>query len=191
MSWAFVLGNGLSRQGIDLATLKSHGSIYGCNALYREYAPSVLVATDRPIAEQIQHSGYSLEHTFYTRRPLPGLGARRIPEQWWGYSSGPAALGLAAADKHVHIYMLGFDMGPTANGRFNNVYADTEFYKSSAANPTFVGNWTRQIQDVVNFFPRTNFYRVIGATTATIPQFDSLTNLKYLKTEDFLALINM
>ena len=84
MSKAFVCGNGVSRKDIDLSKLKSHGSIYGCNAMYREFEPDCLIATDRPISEQIQHSGYPLKNKFYTRKPLEGLGAHRVPEQYWG-----------------------------------------------------------------------------------------------------------
>lgn len=191
MSIAFVLGNGISRQGIDLEKLQRLGSIYGCNALYREFAPTVLVATDRPIAEQIQHSGYAQKHKFYTRKPIPGLGALRIPEPYWGYSSGPAAVALAAQNKNIHVYMLGFDMGPAANGRFNNVYADTEFYKASAATPTYTGNWARQLVQITNSFPKVSFYRVQGTTTSPIADFDRLTNLSHLDIKEFLALINM
>lgn len=191
MSIAFVLGNGISRQGIDLERLKCVGSVYGCNALYREFAPTVLVATDRPIAEQIQHSGYAQKHKFYTRKPIPGLGALRIPQPYWGYSSGPVALSLAAEDRNVHVYMLGFDMGPTSNGRFNNVYADTEFYKASAATPTYTGNWVNQMMQVIDKFPKISFYRVQGSTTAPVAQFDRLTNLSHLNTQEFLTLINM
>lgn len=191
MSMAFVLGNGLSRQGIDLQRLVKLGSVYGCNALYREFEPTVLVATDRPIAEQIQHSGYAQNHRFYTRKPIEGLGALRLPDVCWGYSSGPAALSLAAQHHHAHVYLLGFDMGPTANGRFNNVYADTEFYKASAANPTFTGNWIQQITQVINCWRTVNFYRVKGPTTADIAALQCLTNLAHLDMKEFLALINI
>jgi len=191
MSIAFVLGNGISRQGISLDQLGQRGPVYGCNALYREYTPSILVATDRPIAEQIQHSGYAQKHKFYTRKPIDGLGAMRIPQAYWGFSSGPAAVALAAMHGNVHVYMLGFDMGPNNAGKFNNVYSDTEFYKSSAATPTYTGNWTRQLCQVVNDFSKVNFYRIKGHTTAEIAQFQHLTNLKHLHIEDFLALINM
>jgi len=87
MAVAFVLGNGVSRKGVNLENLRNHGKIYGCNALYREFTPDVLIATDRPISEQIQHSGYPLKNKFYTRKPLEGLGANRVPDQYWGYSS--------------------------------------------------------------------------------------------------------
>jgi len=91
MSRAFVLGNGVSRQQVDLENLKHFGPIYGCNALYRDFKPTVLVSTDRPISERIQDSGYALEHKFYTRKPTPGSGALPVPQKYYGYSSGPIA----------------------------------------------------------------------------------------------------
>ena len=106
MSRAFVLGNGISRQAIGVVAMGHMGMIYGCNALYREHTPDVLVATDRPIAEHIQRSGYSAAHRFYTRRPLPGFGAQVVPKPYFGYSSGPIAVALAALDQHQIIYLL-------------------------------------------------------------------------------------
>ena len=44
MTTAFVLGNGVSRKEIDLESLRKWGKTYGCNALYRDFAPDVLVA---------------------------------------------------------------------------------------------------------------------------------------------------
>ena len=66
MTTAFVLGNGVSRQGISLPELQKHGKIYGCNALYREFTPDVLIATDTPIATHIQDLGYAKTNKFYT-----------------------------------------------------------------------------------------------------------------------------
>jgi hypothetical protein len=80
MSAAFVLGNGVSRLSVDLNQLKPHGQIYGCNALYREFVPDVLISTDKAIAHTIQNSGYAEKHLMYTRKPLPGLGARSVPQ---------------------------------------------------------------------------------------------------------------
>jgi hypothetical protein len=186
MTMAFVLGNGISRQDIDLTKLTEHGPIYGCNALYKEFSPSVLVATDRPISEQIQSTGYSLQHCFYTRNPRPGQGARRIPDAYWKHSSGPAAVGIAAEAGHNTIYLLGFDMGPTGNNKFNNVYADTEFYKASTAAPTYTKNWVQQILQIVYNFPNTEFVRVHGTTTATVPEFQNISNLTAMSMLEFL-----
>jgi hypothetical protein len=190
MGTAFVLGNGLSRSSIDLKFLKTKGTIYGCNALYREFVPDVLVATDRPIAEKIQAAGYALTNKFYTRKPVPSKGAARIPQEYWGFSSGPAALAIAAEDQHSKIYLLGFDLGPTKDNKFNNVYANTEFYKTSQSVPTYTGNWVQQIVTVTKKFSQTQFVRVQGDTTAAILHFKSLNNFAHLSLEEFLKQLN-
>lgn len=190
MSRAFVLGNGRSRLAVDLNYLKTLGPIYGCNGLYREFEPDVLVSTDKPISEQIQHSGYSLTHKHYTRRPLNGQGAIQIPQEYYGFSSGPIAAGLAAIDKNIAIYLIGFDMGPAEGGKFNNVYADTEFYKKSSAVPTYTGNWVRQLKAIAKDFPKVSFYRVKGTTTADIHDLNGVKNLAHMPMEDFLNRIN-
>jgi len=190
MSAAFVLGNGISRLSVDLSVLQQRGKIYGCNALYREFTPDVLISTDKSIAHAIQHTGYAQEHVMYTRKPLPGLGARSVPQSYFGFSSGPIAVGMAAMDKHLAIYLIGFDMGPTTGNRFNNVYADTEFYKKSSSNPTFTGNWVRQIVTVTRDFPNTSFHRVMGDTTADIAELAGIKNMRHMPMADFLNRIN-
>jgi hypothetical protein len=190
MTIAFVLGNGLSRKDIDLFALQRLGKIYGCNALHREFTPDVLVSTDRPISTYIQESGYSVRNKFYTRRPIEGLGAHRVPQDYFGYSSGPIATAIAAQDQHRRIYLLGFDMGPTQNQTFNNLYAGTEFYKSADATPTYTGNWIKQICKVITDHPRTKFFRLCGPTTARISELESLKNLDHWELSAFLERIN-
>jgi len=190
MTAAFVLGNGISRQQIDLNLLKTLGRVYGCNAIYREFAPDVLISTDAPISERIQHEGYGRTHVHYTRKPLPDSGSMRISQQYFGYSSGPAAVGQAALDGARAIYLIGFDMGPTRTGRFNNIYADTEFYKKSSANPTFTGNWVRQIRQIAKDFPKASFFRVVGDTTADLSDLRSIANMAHLPIADFQNRIN-
>lgn len=186
MTLAFVLGNGQSRTAVDLNRIKNLGSIYGCNGLYRDWEPDCLVATDRPIAEAIQRSGYSKKHRFYTRKPLPDLGAQIVPRKYHGNSSGPIACALAAIDGHDRIYLLGFDMGPSPNMRFNNVYAGTEFYKGADAAPTFTGNWIRQLVTIAGDFPNTRFIRVCGHTTAEIKEFKNIRNFENIDIQTFL-----
>jgi hypothetical protein len=190
MSTAFVLGNGISRNIIAPAMLQPLGKIYGCNALYREFTPHVLVATDRPIATAIQESGYAKLNCFYTRRPLDGLGAKRVPESYFGYSSGPIATAIAAQDNHDQIYLLGFDMGPTENTQFNNIYAGTEFYKPVGALPTFTGNWVKQLTKILGDYSSTKFIRIRGQTTANIPELELVKNLTHQDLNTFLDRIN-
>jgi len=185
MAAAFVLGNGVSRQALDLTVLKTLGIVYGCNAIYRELVPDVLISTDTPISERIQAEGYSQQHVHYTRKPLPDSGSRRIAQKYFGFSSGPVAVAQAALDGAGTIYLVGFDMGPTRNGRFNNCYADTEFYKKSSANPTFAGNWTNQLKTIARDFPKVSFFRVVGDTTAEIRELLGVANLAHMPMTDF------
>jgi hypothetical protein len=187
---AFVLGNGVSRRPIDINLLKSRGEVYACNAVYRTHTVTALVATDRPIATEIQASGYAQNNRFYTRRPEPKTGALRVPQAYFGYSSGPIAAALACGDGHARIYLLGFDLGPNETGRFNNIYADTEHYKPLGSAPTFTGNWIKQLQKISSDFPEVRFMRVHGQTTADVAQFDALPAWEKLDMIEFVRRIN-
>lgn len=190
MAIAFVLGNGVSRAAINLETLAQCGPVYGCNAIYREFTPHCLVATDRPIATEIQETGYSARARFHTRRPITGLGARPVPKAYYGNSSGPIAASLAALDGHHRIYLVGFDLGASDTGKFNNIYADTQHYKKSSDHPTYTGNWIKQLATVARDFPNTEFVRVHGKTTAAIADFADIPNLIPLLLTEFLERIN-
>lgn len=191
MSIGFVLGNGLSRKVIRFSQLEGKGKIYGCNALYREFTPDVLVATDRPIATEIQKSGYALKNRFYTRYPIAGYGAERIPMKYFGFSSGPIALSFAAAECDI-IFLLGFDLGSPPNSKqFNNIYAGTEFYKKPTDAPTFGGNWNKQIIKVAEAFPNTAFFRVEDrAFSAPFQLSGPLTNVSTMRLSEFLERLN-
>ena len=53
----FCIGNGESRKGFDLESLRKHGTIYGCNAIYRDFMPDVLTGVDHGIMHEIYHAG--------------------------------------------------------------------------------------------------------------------------------------
>lgn len=63
----FCIGNGESRKGFDLETLRKHGTIYGCNALYRDFMPDVLTAVDHGIMHEIYHAGVAQKIPCYFR----------------------------------------------------------------------------------------------------------------------------
>lgn len=62
---AFIIGNGPSREGIDLTRLIGQGCTFGCNAIYRDYPdyliPDYLVAIDPIITEEIKQSTFPSE----------------------------------------------------------------------------------------------------------------------------------
>ena len=67
MKRVFCIGNGESRKGFDLETLRQHGTIYGCNAIYRDFMPDVLTAVDHGIMHEIYHAGVAQKIPCYFR----------------------------------------------------------------------------------------------------------------------------
>ena len=59
MKRVFCIGNGETRKDFDLESLRPHGKIYGCNALYRDFTPDHLTAVDAGIMHEVYNSGYS------------------------------------------------------------------------------------------------------------------------------------
>ena len=53
---AYIIGNGTSRQGLDLNVLS--GDVWGCNALYRDYTPDYLTIIDVSIMGECCESTY-------------------------------------------------------------------------------------------------------------------------------------
>lgn len=182
---AFVLGNGCSRRAVANTWLAERGVVFGCNAIYREFAPHVLVATDTPISESIQNSGYSLQHTFYTRFPLPHLGALELPADYFRSSSGSNAVYLAATEFRT-VYLLGFDMNAHSN-KLNNLYAGTEFYSSSASYQPPPDSWLADLIKIAQTHSRTRFVRVVGPESASHPQYNALANVSIMPIASFLA----
>jgi len=190
---AFVLGNGTSRRGIDLTTLKNIGTVYGCNALYREFSPDYLIAVDVKMILEINKSGYQNFHEVWTN---PNRAYERMknfnyfqPSKGW--SSGPTALWLATQHKFAEIYILGFDYKGLDNGKkFNNMYANTPNYKKSSDGATFFGNWSRQTKTVIKDNPNINFIRVIELDTYNPPDFELLQNYKTMQKDFFLNTFN-
>lgn len=188
MTIGFVLGNGKSREEVLLNRLAPRGKIYGCNGLYRDFKPSVLVATDKPIATAIQESGYARKNLFFTRNPISGLGARPVPPQYYGFSSGPIAAAIAAAENDV-VFLIGFDLGGVTK-KFNNVYADTEFYKKSTDPATPGDNWSRQLTKIATDYPKVQFVRVIVPNVSKQIPFNHLPNFETLPLKTFFKLLN-
>ena len=63
----FCIGNGRSRRGFNLKSIKGRGVIIGCNNLYKDFAPDILVATNHPIMHEIYRSGYCYTANCYFR----------------------------------------------------------------------------------------------------------------------------
>ena len=67
MSRVFCIGNGESRRDYNLQNLRQYGTIYGCNALYRDFIPDVLTSVDHGIMHEIYHAGMAQKIPCYFR----------------------------------------------------------------------------------------------------------------------------
>ena len=61
-----VLGNGKSRLNFDLDELSEYAITFGCNALYRDFAPDILLTVDIPITHEILSTEYTKRNKLYT-----------------------------------------------------------------------------------------------------------------------------
>ena len=74
-NWHFphgiVLGNGPSRNDLDLKSLREHAVIYGCNALYKDFNPDLLFANDINMILDILKAQYRGKCIFFELSPWP------------------------------------------------------------------------------------------------------------------------
>jgi hypothetical protein len=183
---AFVVGNGTSRSGINLPELINYGTVYGCNAQYREYAPDHLVAVDVKMIKEIVKNKYHLSHLVWTNpnKDVKEIDGLNFLSPHRGWASGPTALWLAAKTGYNKIYILGFDY-QGLQGKVNNVYAGTTNYKNPNDKATYYGNWLNQTKRAVNEFANTKFYRVIEEHSFVPHELESLKNLEHMLRNDF------
>ena len=125
MKRAFVLGNGRSRLAINCENLKKYGTVYACNAIYRDFLPDHLVAVDVKMVLELVENNVLDRVPVYTNfnnrfKDIPKLNVFQPSKGW---SSGPTALWLASTHGYDEIYILGFDyQGLENNKKVNSFY---------------------------------------------------------------------
>lgn len=186
---AYIAGNGKSRRNIPLDKVKAKGKLYGCNSIYKEITPDVLVSTDEGPSHQIQLMGYAREHDFYTRNPYSNYGAKQLRSPFASWGSGPNAVQLALAAGHNELYLFGFDFG-SINHQYNNMFAGHEFYQNEGSNPTYGIKWVNQIKALMVYYNKVQFNIVAGQETAHTNEFSELKNVKVMQIDEFLKHIN-
>jgi len=162
MNTAFIIGNGTSRKGFELARLKPYGTIYGCNALYRDYPdhsiPDFLVAIDDGIITEIESSTYPSK-----RFIVPPMDERWEPAECNigrpRSNAGMNAMREAIKAGCNQLICLGFDfMIETGDSMLSNLYDGTDNYgpstrASAADNPGRLN----YLQWLVNKNPEVDF----------------------------------
>lgn len=192
---AFVIGNGTSRETINLKQLKKHGITYGCNAVYRHFRPHHLIAVDSKMILEIAGKQYQMENKVWTNPTRANKNIKGInfinPNKGW--SSGPTALWLASQENYKEIYILGFDFQGIGekNSQFNNIYADTYNYKKSDEPATYYGNWLRQTVTTIKSAPTTRFIRVIQPDNFRPTELNKIRNISNITVDDFKKQYNL
>jgi hypothetical protein len=158
-----VLGNGTSRNTISLDNLNEFGTVYGCNALYRDYIPNYLVAVDAKMVMEINRFSIQDKTQVWTNpnKAFATLSKLNYFTPSKGWSSGPTALHLASEHAHDTI-------------------------KQDRA--TFYGNWLRQTTSTILKNPKKRYIRVLEDKGFTPKEFNKLENLEHISVNDFKEL---
>jgi hypothetical protein len=125
---AFVVGNGQSRQQVNLEALVDKAPIYGCNAIYRDFhAWNYLIAIDDGMIEEL-------------RRERVDRGLVIIPPEENRFEDAEyspqrrrANAGMIAMDQAIKrgakiLYNIGIDFVLKGDISTDNVYKNTENY---------------------------------------------------------------
>jgi len=128
MSTSFIIGNGKSRDGYDLEQLRSHGKIYGCNALYRSFMPDYLIAIDEAITEEIKASDFPSE--MFIQPPFEEQFEHPEFNPFTRLRSNAGMNAMIEAIRHGHreLICIGFDFIIQNDLATGNMYEGTECY---------------------------------------------------------------
>jgi hypothetical protein len=178
---AVVIGNGTSRLGFNLAELKKSQlqtsmQTYGCNALYRDFAPDFLIVTRPNIVKEVT-AGYCNDHVVYASGTniVNNPGSFHLIPQDPSWNSGSLAAYLACFDGHSSVYLLGFDGNDTA-GYSNNVYTNTNGYDFQMDNDSFM---SLSMVHVLKTYPLVDFVLVNSTGRGYMPAaWPGITNLR-------------
>ena len=187
---AFVIGNGRSRLTFDLDTLRDKGTIYGCNALYRDFRPDYLVAKDKKICQEIAKNYPLHKRPCYTQKQNLQLDENfvLIPKQpKTNTSSGLTAIHIAIHDGHTKIYLLGFDSTYVNKGtQRNHVYAGTNAYGPNTVDEDHSGWYVGTMFHLLNYHNNIDFIRVGGKAVTKFEECKNLRQLTYKEMADIL-----
>lgn len=176
MNTAFIIGNGTSRKGFDLKKLKPYGTIYGCNALYRDFPdhsiPDFLVAIDDGIITEIEGSDFPSK-----RFIVPPIDERWEPAECNigrpRSNAGMNAMREAIKMEYNQLICLGFDFLIQDDKQLlSNIYDGSQNYgpstrASAADNPGRVN----YLQWLIRKNPDVDFIFIFPSGVTTLQLF--------------------
>ena len=170
MARAYIIGNGPSRKGIDLTKLP--GKTFGCNALYRDFAPDYLLSGDAGVIKEICKADYPRDNwcIFPDWSPVPITYQDMLVAPFLdaGYSI------YSSVDNHEHIQMFGHEESSTKDLHIIGVDPKWRIInmRGTEDDPEFS----------VNFFAGSN-----ALTQASIMGFDEIVLLGFDSIWNFVA----
>jgi hypothetical protein len=193
---ACIIGNGASRRSFDLKYIKNHrgggGQLalqtYGCNALYRDFAPHFLVTTGNPMIEEIAASGYCEDHIVYanSKALLKHPGKFYLIPQDLQYNAGTLATYLACFDGHKMVFLLGFD-----NATDYNAYEGTPNYCDVGviADDTY---FVKTMAVIMSIYSDVEFIRVMPIDSwRQPPEWQALPNFRQINFKEWSYLADL
>ena len=128
----FCIGNGTTREHLDLTTLDPYGITVGCNELYKTYNPQFLVALDvaakegvdklkRPLPWRYITRDQEFAPTCFTCDGVPFAGRKELNDGLNNNSGIVAAAFLAQILQCRRVYLVGVDFFQPVPGRDNDL----------------------------------------------------------------------
>lgn len=166
---AVVIGNGRTRLKMNLKRIENHATgiknahhmtSYGCNALYRDMNPDILVVTNPELLDEAIEDGAPERMKVVTRAkyfaPRMDKDIHLLPYGVFA-NAGALATYMACFDGNEVVYLLGFD---NQNGQQNNnVYAGTDYYSPLDDKPQSY-KWEKAMYDIFELYPEVDFVKV-------------------------------
>lgn len=192
---AVVIGNSPTRLEFDLQNLKKFSGLlgadtlqsYGCNALYRDYAPDFLVAVGNEITKELASSEYIKNNIVYTS----AIHLLEYPNKFYlipynPYAdAGTTAAYIACFDGHKKIYLLGFNE-QDAPGQNFNVYAGTNGY-DHLNTEILSDKWVQNRLELFTLYNDVDFAWVTPYGRSTVPESHKYcTNFRQISLRDFV-----
>lgn len=196
-SKAVIIGNGTSREKVDLHLLKNHISgikgesnaqLYGCNAIYRDLNVDFLVTNNPPMVKEIAESDYPSKNIVYSsaKEVVRFPGKFHLIPQNITMDTGSLATYIACFDQHKKIYLLGFD-GQRADSYNNNMYVGTENY-GDIDDEVKDTKWIRNMEKLFSAYTEVDFIWVHPNPEYNFPdQWKWHKNIRFITTKKFIG----
>ena len=173
----FLVGNGASRKNIDLEQLRKHGTIIGCNALYRDFIPDILICVDQKMVREVMEAGLdfipilSIKERGFRMPNLYHYSLRQVN------TSGCFGMKwIKAYLKTKTVYMIGMDGYP------GNIYNATKNY--AAKGLTNFGGVNKYYLAAINMAGDTKFINV-NTQDAWPPECHNTGKYEFMPVEEF------